>query len=345
MRHRRLLVISLIGAALALTSASFASDKKAEAGKKGGGNGAGACSSTAVVLRTACTVDLGVNFSEASAKCLNISDTDARKACYGSARQDMADARDECASVFGERQTLCTALGQAPYEPQFGPAFADNFVDPLDIGGAVLPNPYFPLVPGTTRVFKDSSGDNPQTTTVTTTHDTKLIDGVTCLVVTDVVTEDGVRVEDTQDWFAQDLQGNVWYCGESSQELSTFDGDQPMTPELVSIEGSWKAGIDGAKPGIVMAANPKVGETRRLELAWGDAEDANQILDLAASETTPGESCTHTCVETRDFSPLDSGGGEEHKFYAPGVGVILEIDQETGRAQRTAAIKNSRSAG
>jgi hypothetical protein len=112
--------------------------------------------------------------------------------------------------------------------------------------------------------------------------------------------------------------------------LSTFDGDNPMSPELISIEGSWKAGVDGAKPGIVMAANPKVGETRRLELAWGDAEDANEILSVNTSETTPGASCTNTCLETRDFSALDAGGGEEHKFCAPGIGVILEVDLETG---------------
>ena len=79
-----------------------------------------------------------------------------------------------------------------------------------------------------------------------------------------------------------------------------------------------------------MAADPKVGETRRLELSWGDAEDANEILSVNASETTPGASCTNTCLETRDFSPLDAGGGEEHKFYAPGIGVILEVDLETG---------------
>jgi hypothetical protein len=329
MRHR-LVVIGLVGAVFLLASAAFAAGKKDDAGKKGEGKGGGACSNTAVVLRTACITDLGVNFGEASAKCLNISDAGARRDCYDSARGDMAEARDECSSVYAERQNLCEALGQAAYEPQFGPAFAENFVNPLDIGGAVAPNPYFPLVPGTTRVFKDSSGGNPQTITVSTTHDTKLIDGVTCLVVTDVVTEAGLRIEDTQDWFAQDLQGNVWYCGESSQQLSSFDGDLPMMPELVSIEGSWKAGVDGAKPGIVMAANPAVGETRRLELAWGDAEDANEILDVAASETTPGASCTNTCIETRDFTPLDGGGGVEHKFFAPGIGVILEVDLETG---------------
>ncbi len=334
----RYLVLGLFSAILLISGGAVAHGKKDHGspgnqdnqGEQGSQGKGGACSNTAVTLRQACIADLAVNFGEASAQCLNITDASARKDCYATARQDQADARDECGSVYDERQTLCSALGQAAYEPKFGPEFADSFVNPLDIGGAVLPNQYFPLIPGTQRVFKDSSGTSPQTITVTTTHDTKLIDGITCLVVTDVVTEDGSRVEDTQDWFAQDLQGNVWYCGESSQQLSSFDGDSPATPELVSIEGSWKAGVNGAKAGIVMAADPKVGQTRRLELSWGDAEDANEILSVNASETTPGASCTNTCLETRDFSPLDAGGGEEHKFYAPGIGVILEVDLETG---------------
>jgi hypothetical protein len=332
MRQRRYLTIGLFSAVLLLSGAAIASGKKGGDGNGGDGKGGGkgACSNTAVVLRQACVVDLNVNFSEASAKCLNISDPSAKRDCYAAAKQDVADSREECGNVFDERQTLCKALGQAAYEPKFGPDFANNFVNPLDIGGSVLPNQYFPLIPGTQRVFKESSGANPQTITVTTTHDTKLIDGITCLVVTDVVTEDDAKVEDTQDWFAQDLQGNVWYCGESSQQLSSFDGDNPQTPELVSIEGSWKAGVNGAKAGIVMAANPQVGQTRRLELSWGDAEDANEILSVNASETTQGASCTNTCIETRDFSPLDAGGGEEHKFFAPGIGVILEVDLETG---------------
>jgi hypothetical protein len=320
MRYRHYLVLGVWAVSTGLAGPAFA----------GKSANPPACSSTSVVLRQACLVDLVVNFSEASAQCLNMSDPNDRKDCYDNARQDMADARDECGAVYDARQALCTALGQAPYEPHFGEDYADNFVNPLDIGGSVLPNQYYPLVPGTTRVFEDAPGPNQQTDTVTVTHDTKSIDGVTCVVVTDVVKQGGVIIEDTKDWFAQDLQGNVWYCGESSQQLSTFDGDNPKVPELVAIDGSWKAGVNGAKAGIVMAATPQVGKTRRLELSWGEAEDANQILDTAASATTPGASCTHTCLETLDFSPLDAGSGQEHKYYAPGIGVILEVDLETG---------------
>ena len=315
----RYLVLGLFSTILVVSGGAVAHGKKNQGnpvnqdnqGDQGSQSKGGACSNTAITLRQACIADLAVNFGEASAKCLNVTDASARKECYAAARQDQADARDECGSVYNERQTLCSPLGQAAYEPKFGPEFADNFVNPLEIGGAVLPNQYFPLIPGTQRVFKDSSGTSPQTITVTTTHDTKLIDGITCLVVTDVVTEDGANVEDTKDWFAQDLQGNVWYCGESSQQLSSFNGDNPATPELVSIDGSWKAGVNGAKAGIVMAADPRVGQTRRLELSWGDAEDANEILSVNASETTPGAACTNTCLETRDFSPLDAGGGQD----------------------------------
>jgi len=320
MRQRRYLTVGLFGAML-LTGAAFASAKNNDANS-------GACAKTALVLRTACTTDLLVNFGEASANCLNISNAGMRKDCYATAQQDMADSRDECGAVYSERQVLCSAIGQAPYEPHFGAAYAANFVNPLDIGGSVAQNPYYPLKPGNKWVYYDDVSK--ETDVVEVTHQTKLIDGITCVVVHDVVSKGTFETEHTDDWFAQDRGGNVWYCGESSQQLETFPGDNPQTPELVAIDGSWKAGVNSAKAGIVMAANPQAGETRRLELSWGEAEDANEILSVNASESTPGAACTNTCIQTRDFTPLDAGSGEENKYYAPDVGVILEVEVETG---------------
>ena len=162
-----------------------------------------------------------------------------------------------------------------------------------------------------------------ETITVTVTGDTKEILGIEAVVVNDVVEEDGEIVEDTDDWYGQDVFGNVWYLGEISKNYE--DG------ELVDIEGSWTAGVDGAKAGILMKAAPMVGDVYRQEWALGDAEDAAEVLSLTASAVVPaaGASCAGTCVETLDFTPIEPDAAEE-KYYSPDVGLILEVDTETG---------------
>jgi hypothetical protein len=320
MRQRHYLVYGMFLAILANAAPAHADGRK-----NSDLSSSQACSKSSVVLKQACLVDIGVNYGETSAICLNLADPDARKDCFAVARQDAAETAQECREVFEVRQDLCDELGGAAYEPPFGEAFASGFVDPLEIGSGVAPNPYFPLIAGSRRIYE--GGD--EVITVTVTNRTKLIDGITCLVVNDVVRVDGAVVEDTDDWFAQDAAGNVWYCGESVRDFATFDGDDPVEPELVAIDGSWKAGRDGAKAGIVMPANPQPGDFVRLELTWGEAEDAFEVLDTAANESTEAASCSHDCLVTRDFTPL-SPEAEEHKYYAPNVGLIIEIDMVTG---------------
>jgi hypothetical protein len=173
--------------------------------------------------------------------------------------------------------------------------------------------------------------------TDTVTDETKLIEGVTCRVVRDVVEEDGVLIELTDDWYAQDLAGNVWYCGELARNFESFEGDAPEDPELVDIEGSFKVGRDGAKPGILMLANPQVGVAYRQEVALGDAEDVAEVTSITGTEAVPAASCDGDCVVTRDFTPLEPGG-DEMKYYAPGVGLILEVDAEGNRVELTGLV-------
>jgi hypothetical protein len=168
-----------------------------------------------------------------------------------------------------------------------------------------------------------------ETVTVSVTEKTKLIEGVTCLVVNDLVEEDGAPVEDTDDWYAQDLDGNVWYCGEIARNFEVFEGDNPEEAELVDIEGSWKAGRDGAQPGIVMLASPQAGDVYRQEVALGEAEDAARVISTTGSASVPAASCDSDCVLTRDFTPLEPDA-RERKFYAPGVGLIVERDLVSG---------------
>lgn len=272
-----------------------------------------ACSSTATVAQTACIYEVLDDFWIATGKCKNLADLSARGECLADLKNFPKEGRQECHAQKEARLDLCEDLGEAPYDPPFEPSL---FVNPADIGGSVAPNPYLPIIAGRTLVYQD--GD--ETVTVKVTGDIKLISGVPCAVISDIVEVDGQVVENTIDWFAQDLQGNVWYCGEAVQDFE--DG------ELVSLDGSFKAGVDGAKPGILMKAAPMVEDTYRLEFDLGNAEDTAEVLSLTGSATTPAFSCAGTCLITEDTSPL-SPDALENKYYAPGVGLILETKPGT----------------
>ena len=144
--------------------------------------------------------------------------------------------------------------------------------------------------------------------------------GISATVVRDTVEEDGEVVEDTYDWFAQDDEGNVWYLGEDSKEYE--DG------EVVSTEGSWEAGVDGALPGIVMLAEPAVGDAYRQEYLEGEAEDLGEVHELGARETVPAGTFGDLVV-IREWNPLEPDVVED-KYHAPGIGVVLEVTVEGG---------------
>lgn len=277
-----------------------------------GARGANICDQTAEAARNACHNEARDDGWIAVGVCLNLPDPAEVRACRTDAKEERRSAVDECGEQLHARKDLCDALGQEAYAPAIDPA---RFLSPA--ATAANPNPYLPLVPGTTFTYASPS----ETDVVSVTHRTKVILGVTCIVVNDVVEEDGEPVEDTDDYFAQDVDGNVWYFGEISRNFE--DG------ELVDLEGSWIAGVDGALPGIVMPSAPVVGQTYRQEFALGDAEDAATVLSTTASETAPGASCAGTCVQTLDFTPLEPDVAE-HKFYAPGIGMIVTVDLESG---------------
>jgi hypothetical protein len=180
--------------------------------------------------------------------------------------------------------------------------------------GAVT-NPYFPLAPGTIFHYEGESDGIPTSDDMIVTHDTKVIVGVTCTVVHDIGYTNGIVSEDTFDWYAQDGDGNVWYFGEDTKELDV-DGN------VISTEGSWEAGVNGAQQGIIMEANPRVGDKYQQEFAAGVAEDMAQVLNLNRTGCVP-YGCFDDLLLTKEFTPLEKGL-TEHKSYAPGVGDILE---------------------
>lgn len=202
------------------------------------------------------------------------------------------------------RLDLCELLGGGAYDPEIDPA---NFVDEID-------NPYLPFPVGAEWVYESETEDGLETIVVTVLEETREIMGVECVSVRDTVSIDGKLLEDTIDWYAQDLDGTVWYFGEIS--FNYEDGF------IADIEGSWLAGVDGAKPGIVMLGDPVVGTTYRQEWLLGDAEDAATVLDDDVSVTLGIGTFDH-CVQTEDFLPPEPDE-IENKFYAPGIGFIYE---------------------
>jgi hypothetical protein len=148
-----------------------------------------------------------------------------------------------------------------PYSPTIDPA---NFVATID-------NRYFPLRPGTAFHYRGYSGTTPQTDDMVVTGQTKRILGISCTVVRDTVSEHGKPVERTFDWYAQDKQGNVWYLGEDSRELENG--------HFVRASDSWRSGVKGAKPGIIMRGDPRAGEVYRQEYyPPGGALDQARVL-------------------------------------------------------------------
>jgi hypothetical protein len=230
--------------------------------------------------------------------------------CLEELFDELALGLDEVEAQDLARLALCAKTGGGVYDPDLD---EDDFLDEID-------HKFLPLEPGSEWIYHQMSDEGLEVVTITVTGETKEIDGIEAIVVHDVVTLNGVLVEDTLDWFAQDEDGTVWYLGEIVQNFE--DG------ELVDLDGSWKAGEEGALPGIQMLSVPRVGVTYRQELLLTEAEDAATVLSVNAKAQVPAGTFTG-CVKTEDFTPLEPGH-VEHKYYAPDVGLVLEVNVATG---------------
>jgi hypothetical protein len=267
-----------------------------------------ACQQTAIDARAGCRAGAQSDYQVALGKCVNLSDPAARKACEKQAAADLADAQQTCQGGFASRTAACQKLGPAPYDPLIDPA---NF-------STVIDNPFFPLMPGTTFIYLTPDGVSKDVFAVT--HDTRVIDGVTCVVVHDSVFTNDVLTEETQDFFAQDKQGNVWYFGENTAELE--DG------LIATIAGSFLSGANNDKPGIIQEAHPAIGDFYRQEFALQNAEDFAQVVGLNSTVVVPYGTFTN-CLKTLETTPLEPDASE-NKYYAAGVGNILTVDLVTG---------------
>ena len=179
-------------------------------------------------------------------------------------------------------------------------------------GRAVVTNQYFPLAPGTTFVYTGLFGGQPSLTHVYVSHETKVILGITCTVVKDSIWVNGTLEEATDDWYAQDVDGTVWYLGEYTTTFPTG-----------SHEGSFQAGVKGAKAGIIMESEPEVGDTYRQEYFVGHAEDSATVISLTESKCVPYGCYSGNLLETNEHTPIDPGVVEA-KYYAPGIGLVQD---------------------
>ena len=185
-----------------------------------------------------------------------------------------------------------------------------------------IDNPYWPMRPGTRWVTRETEPDGTrQKVVVRVTHRTKRIaNGVTARVVRDTVTERGRKVEDTRDWYAQDAAGNVWYLGERTKEYEHG--------RVVSTEGSFEAGVDGAQAGVVVPAHPVPGMHYRQEHYAGHAEDRARIVSRREQAGVPYGHFRNVLM-IREDNPLEPKV-LEFKFYARGIGPLLAVSVSGG---------------
>ncbi|HMJ73110.1 MAG TPA: hypothetical protein VK471_07100 [Solirubrobacterales bacterium] len=195
------------------------------------------------------------------------------------------------------------------------PPWSRPTIDPANFESRVT-NPYLPLVPGTTLLYRGvmKDGTTPQVDNFTVTHRRKVAMGVSCTVVRDTVTSRGRPIERTYDWFAQDRQGNVWYMGEGTQEL--------RHGHFGKMIDSGPAGVNGAQPGVMMEAHPTKGDSY-WQFHWpGHALDTAIVLGSGGSVDLPYGTFKHTLL-TQEQSPLEPGV-RDLKWSVRGIGYVEE---------------------
>lgn len=292
------------------------------------------CERSARDMLSACQADVRDDFYTVKANCRNIPDGDDRKQCFVEASETRKEELKFCREVLEAREDACELLGEKRYlDPLLDPNIV--FIDPDEVPGVYPPNPYVSLAAGHTYVLR-AGEEGEETVVVHVTDETREIQGVACRVVIDVEVEaetDGGAVEYevmevTDDWFAQDDIGNVYYCGEISRNFE--DGI------LRDIDGSFEAGRDFAKAGELIRVFPAAEDAHRQEYALGEAEDIVRYLDTM---TAPGNDeggdneafpCSpNMCLKTFEFSPLEPESAE-FKYYLAGTGFVLAVDMEDG---------------
>ena len=179
-------------------------------------------------------------------------------------------------------------------------------------------NPYFVLIPGHRLELEGKAGKRLVHLTITVLDDTLTVDGVQTRVVEERETEDGQVVEVSRNYFAFcEETGSVFYFGE--------DVDFYEDGLIVNHDGSWRAGVDGARPGVIMPGINLVGARYFQEVAPDVALDRAETVSVTETSTVPAGTFENV-LKTKETTPLEKGKG--FKLYAPDVGLIRDGDLE-----------------
>ncbi len=302
------------------------------------------CERTANKMFRSCRNEVKEEYFAVTAMCINLGDAEEREACFDEARIARSEDKELCGEQREARNNVCEILMEDRYDPE---AFLTpgNFEPEPGVEGAT--NPYFSLIPGHTHVLQGVGGDADEIVVVTVTgevlklftedEDGNPIDGVNCRLVVDIVLEVGddefEAVEVTDDYYAQNKNGDVHYCGEVARNFE--DGI------LVDLDGSFMAGRDAAKSGILIKANPTTsgdGSAHRQEFLLGEAEDVIRYVSVNADQEEEYEGeplvnlnypCGGECAKTEEFIPPEPDSGE-FKYFIAGTGFVLGVALEDG---------------
>jgi hypothetical protein len=232
-------------------------------------------------------------------------------------RGRMAAVLGTIAVVAAMLATPAAAVGGRSCQlPRFGPGRDYHpHIDPASFSPNVT-NKFFPLTPGKTLVYTGTKDGKKALDLVATTSRTRVVDGVSTRVVEDRLYLDNVLQERTSDYYTQDRCGNVWYFGEDTAELDRHGN-------VISAEGTWHAGVDGAQPGVFMQAHPQVGRKFRQEWYEGHAEDVFKVLSRSSRVTVPYGSFRHA-LRTEETTALEPDV-LDNKYYVKGIGEVAEL--------------------
>jgi len=231
------------------------------------------------------------------------------------------ESNNEDAAATASQSSKSGALPQGSEPVDLKPA---DFTTNID-------NPYWPMRPGSKWVYSegDLEGTKEKVVVEVTNKTKKIANGVEARVIRDTVSEKGVPVEITEDWYAQDKAGNIWYLGEYVTNYKNG--------KVIDHGGSFEAGVDGAQAGIAMPANPKPGMSYRQEYYKGEAEDKGAVITVGEEQVeVPFGYFNKGVLMTRDLVPTEPKV-QELKFYAPGVGPLLSMHTD-GPGSRAALI-------
>jgi hypothetical protein len=201
-------------------------------------------------------------------------------------------------------------------------------LDPGNFGDPVAEvNKWLPLEVGTQWVregFTDVGNRRvPHRVVSTVTDVSREVEGVSTVALLDQDFDGGQLVQQSLDYLARDEQGNVWYLGSYTEE---YEGG-----EFVTATDAWLAGVKGAKPGILMQADPRTGTPPYFvaQPPGGEEEvDVAQVVETGQSECVPFK-CYKDLLVIREGK--EAAPDNEFKYYAPGVGQILNTPRSASQ--------------